>query len=109
MVVYTPSAAGQPWKRRVLDESLSEGHALVAADFDGDGRDEIVAGWRGSGGGLTLYHPTDGEGTSFARIPLDRGIAVEGAVAADVNGDGRPDLVVIAGRTNNLVWYENRP
>jgi hypothetical protein len=32
---------------------------------------------------------------------------VEGAVAADINRHGRLDLVVIGGRTNNLVWYEN--
>lgn len=92
----------------MLDDSLSEGHAVVAADLDGDGMDEIVAGWRGGGGGLALYDPVDAAGRSYAKIDLDRGIAVEGAVAADVNLDGRLDIVVIAGRTNNLAWYENR-
>jgi hypothetical protein len=96
------------WRRQVLDDSLDEGHALVAADFDGDGADEIVAGWRGAGGGLVLFDPADAEGSRFNKLTLDTGIAVEGAVAADMNSDGVPDLVVIAGRTNNLVWYENR-
>ena len=108
VVVYLPGAAGQPWERRVLDDTLVEGHALVVADLDGDGQDEIVAGWRAGGGGLTLYDPADAEGRSFRKLPLDRGIAVEGAVAADLNADGKLDLVVIAGRTNHLVWYENR-
>jgi hypothetical protein len=95
--------------RVVLDENLSEGHALIVADFDGDGRDEIIAGWRGAGGGLTLYKWAPiGRSASFQKFPLDRGIAVEGAVAADINGDGRLDLVVISGRTNKLVWYENK-
>jgi len=49
----------------------------------------------------------DASGSKFTRIELDHGIAVEGAVAADLNLDGRLDLVVIAGRTNNLAWYEN--
>ena len=96
------------YQRLVLDNTLSEGHALVVADFDGDGQDKIVAGWRAGGGGLNLYKSIAGKSDSFRKVPLDRGIAVEGAVAADINGDGRLDLVVIAGRTNNLVWYENR-
>ena len=108
VVVYTPKEGIGGWDRHVLDDTLSEGHALVVADFDGDGQDEIVAGWRAGGGGLNLYKWTGGKNGSFQRVPLDRGIAVEGAVAADINGDGRLDLVAIAGRTNNLVWYENK-
>ena len=92
----------------VLDDTLREGHALVVADWDQDGVDEIVAGWRGGDGGLRLYDPLDDHGSGFRTIAIDQGLAVEGAVAADMNGDGRLDLVVIAGRTNNLVWYENR-
>ncbi len=108
VVVYLPGPAGGLLERRVLDDTLVEGHALVVADFDGDGQDEIVAGWRGGGGGLALYDPADASGRSFHKYPLDRGIAVEGAAAADLNADGKLDLVAIAGRTNNLVWYENR-
>jgi len=109
VVVYTlEDGKDGGWKRRVLDDTLAEGHALVVADLDGDGQDEIVAGWRAGGGGLSVYKWIGGKSDSFRKTPLDRGIAVEGAVAADLSGDGRLDLVVIAGRTNNLVWYENR-
>ena len=107
VVVYTPDEAGRTWSRRVLDDTLSEGHALVVADFDGDGLDEIVAGWRRDGGGLRLYDPADATGDRYATVDLDRGITVEGAVAADLNLNGKLDLVVIASRSNNLVWYEN--
>jgi hypothetical protein len=113
VVVYTPDPPGAgfaaaAWRRLALDEALSEGHVLVAADFDADGDDEIIAGWRGAGGGLTLYDAIDGDPARFQESPVDRGIAAEGAAVADINGDGRLDLVVSAGRTKNLVWYENR-
>lgn len=107
VVVYTPSEPGQPWRRRVLDDTLDEGHALVVADFDGDGADEIVAGWRRGGGGLRLYDPVDEAGNQYTTVELDRGITVEGAVAADINLNGKTDLVVIASRSSNLAWYEN--
>lgn len=108
VVVYTQAGKGGRWTRHVLDETLSEGHALLAADFDGDGRREIVAGWRGAGGGLVMYDPLDATGTRFRRILIDQPIAVEGAVAADLNSDNRLDLVAIAGRSNKLVWYQQR-
>jgi hypothetical protein len=113
VVVYTQAKSGAAWTRRILDDTLEEGHALVVADLDGDGVDEIVAGWRGGKGGLVLFDSSDLSDRSdssdkkWTRIPLDEGIAVEGAVATDINGDGRLDLVAIAGRSNLLVWYEN--
>lgn len=109
----TPApGAAQPsaprWRRRVLDDSLREGHALAVADLDGDGQDEIVAGWRAAGGGLVLYDPLDATGQNFARVEIDPKAPVEGLAIADLDGDGRLDLVAVAGRANKLMWYENR-
>lgn len=107
LVVYSPNDEGAFWKRLVLDESLKEGHALVAADFDGDGQDEIIVGWRGAGGGVRLFH-LNGDGTSWHGQELGRGVAAEAVVAADINGDGKLDIVVSAGRNNKVLWYENQ-
>ncbi len=108
VVVYARGKREGRWTRHVLDETLHEGHALLAADFDGDGQDEIVAGWRGRGGGLVLYDPLDATGTRFRRHVIDQPIPVEGAVAADLSGDGKLDLVAIAGRSDKLIWYQRR-
>ena len=107
VVVYTPPQGDGLWQRHVIDNTLHEGHALVIGDFDGDGQDEIVAGWRAGGGGLRLYKATDATGQHFKAYDIDLTMPAEGAVAADMNGDGKLDLVVIASRTNQLVWYEN--
>jgi hypothetical protein len=44
-----------------------------------------------------------------SRTPLVIGgsVAASGAVA-DLNGDGKPDIVCIGSATANLKWYENR-
>ena len=68
VVVYTPpQEAGKLWDRHVLDDSLNEGHAVVTADFDGDGADEIVAGWRAGGGGLAYYDALDASGRKWKK------------------------------------------
>jgi hypothetical protein len=107
VAVYSQAKGDGRWQRQVIDDKLCEGHALAVGDFDGDGMDEIVAGWRAGAGGLRLYKATDVNGRQFKAFEIDRAMPAEGAVAADINGDGKPDLVVIAGRTNQLVWYEN--
>lgn len=107
VVVYRGQGPAGPYRREVLDDTLREGHALLVADFDGDGQDEIVAGWRGDGGGLVLFDAADASGQTFRKITIDEKVPAEGVALADFNGDGRLDFVVSAGRTNRLIWYEN--
>ncbi|MGC8793671.1 MAG: FG-GAP repeat domain-containing protein [Bryobacteraceae bacterium] len=104
VTVYLPAGSG--WRRVVIDDSLAEGHALATADFDGDGRDEIVAGFRAQGGGLYVYRATDARGENWLRQPLDSGkMATSSCVVADLNLDRRPDLACIGG--SHLMWFEN--
>jgi hypothetical protein len=110
VVVYfppaKPSAQNVFWTRHVLIASFDQGHGLAVADLDGDGRDEIVAGCRGKNHRLFLFVP-NGAGDGFRPVELDRAMAVDCTLVTDINGDGRPDLVVVGGRSNKVVWYEN--
>ena len=39
----------------MIDDAITDGHAIVTVDVDGDGRDEVVAGQRGGARSLMLY------------------------------------------------------
>ncbi len=114
LVVFTPRAAGESglWNRRVLEEALVDGHALACADFLGLGRDQIVVGWRAMGKprnvkvGIKLLTPLNAEGTQWRTTLVDDDtMACEDLQVADLNGDGKPDLIAAGRATHNLkIW-----
>ena len=109
VVVYrqTPGSAAGGWTRNVIDASIEDGHTLVVDDLDGDGRDEIVAGERGGRTSVYVYR-MDAGAAAWSRQVLDDGdMGASGCAIADVNADGRPDVICIGSRTANLKWYEN--
>jgi len=104
VVVYT--GQGREWRRQVLDESLDGGHTIQAADLDGDGNDELIAGGRGKPFSTHLYKADDARGIRWTRATLDEGgMGPAACVVADLNADGRLDIACIGGST--LKWYEN--
>ncbi|MCL5279042.1 MAG: VCBS repeat-containing protein [Planctomycetes bacterium] len=109
VAVYTPRATADGlWQRTVIDATFNEGHALLCADLDGDREDEIIAGYRGQGASLYLYDCRDSLGKKWERIALDEGdMAASGLDSADVNGDGRLDIIAVGTATANIKWYEN--
>ena len=107
VVVYTEAGPGELWTQHVIDTSFHEGHALVCADLDGDGNDEIVAGYRGPGTSLYVYYAADTSAINWERQLVDDEMATSCVAIADLNGDGRPDVVAIGSSTANVKWYQN--
>jgi Aldos-2-ulose dehydratase, beta-propeller domain len=107
VAVYHPGERGALWNRQIIDPSFREGHALFCADLDGDGNDEIVAGYRGPGTSLYVYYARDTSGNNWERQTLDTDMAASGVAIVDINGDGRPDIVTVGASTGNVKWYEN--
>ncbi|HTP35756.1 MAG TPA: VCBS repeat-containing protein, partial [Candidatus Acidoferrales bacterium] len=94
-------AAIEPWHgnqvvvygehgREVIDDSLLDGHTIQTGDFDGDGNDEIVAGFRGQPRSVYVYRY---DGKRWVRSDLDKGgMGAAACAIADLNGDRRPDV-----------------
>jgi hypothetical protein len=85
-----------------------DGHTIATADLNGDGADEVIAGYRGKGQSVYLYYAQDADGERWSRQTLDDGgMGAAACAVADLNGDGRPDITCIGSATANLKWYEN--
>lgn len=111
VVIHRAGGAGGPdgdWSvRTVIDHTLNDGHTLQAGDLDGDGVDEVVAGYRGGGGGVNIYRlGADNTWTKFV-LEGQKSMAAAGCAFAHLNGDQRIDLACIGTSTANLKWYEN--
>jgi hypothetical protein len=118
-VVYTEPEGGagtdKLWTRTVLDDQIKWGHAVWCADLDGDGSDEFVFGFRdplggGRGPGVNVYRVKDPAAPKLEwekHVVEDKGVATEDMACADLNGDGRIDIVAVGRATHNVRIYWN--
>jgi hypothetical protein len=96
-------------ERMVLDTNMNEGHALGTGDFAGAGYDQVVAGWRNPDRnqqiGIKLFSKGNGKWQSTW---IDQnGMACEDLQVADLNADGKPDIIAAGRSTKNLKIYWN--
>lgn len=97
----------KPWARHILDPScigMGGAHDLLFVDLNGDGERELVANatyskvW-----GLFIYKPKKDLTAPWRKHTVQTGFAEEGLAAADIDGDGKIEIV------SGPDWYSPPP
>ncbi len=99
--------------RAVLTSDLGQGHALATADLLGLNSGQIVVGWREpnqeSKVGIKLFVAQDAEGIAWKDYWIDdNGMACEDLKLADLDGDGKQDIIAAGRSSHNLKIYWNK-
>jgi hypothetical protein len=96
-----PDDATRPWVRReIFTMPAGQSHDQLAADLDGDGREELYFWNQGSQTIFGAALPPDPTVSPWPTVrPIAQGVSGEGLAIADVDGDGRPELIA------GLSWY----
>ena len=113
LALYEKDQATREWKRQVLDSTMNQGHALACGHLLGLRRQQIIAGWRepnadGAFGIRIHWQEKADEPWQKAWIASGNSMACEDLKLADLDADGRLDIIASGRSTKNVVIYWNR-
>ena len=106
-------AANAEWPKHLIDKDISETRTIRAADFNGDGKPDLLGTARTSN--LTAWYEHTAAGTWTRHVIDDHSPQPIHGHPVDMDGDGDADVVMALGMlapieqadTNQIAWYEN--
>jgi len=113
LVYYSVEGEREPkTTRHVLTDKLIQGHALACGDVLGIKKDQIVVGWRGGkpgdNVGLSVWTALDDKGEQWRESKIDDNqTACEDLMLADLDGDGKLDIIAAGRASHNLRVFWN--
>jgi hypothetical protein len=105
---------GTEWKKHTIGE-LPYAFEAFAADLNGDGKIDVVAtAWSKGDRVVWFENPGDPRGKWKMHVLKEKWYAANQVIAADLDGDGRPDIAATADNgssrvpgANELRWWRN--
>ncbi len=108
LVVYTGNSTNElPWERTVIDSNLMQGNALQVADINNDGNDEIVVGSHANPFAIYTYRINPDDGLWYRETLGHSRTSVAAIEIADINGDGRDDIVAIGLDNTDIILFQS--
>jgi hypothetical protein len=98
---------GSAWIGGTIAPTFNGARSVLSADLDADGDLDVLGANQHSGGSITWFENTAGDGSAWTehRIAIFAdGLAVE---AADLDGDGDLDVLGAGSAANRITWWEN--
>ncbi|MEW5986607.1 MAG: FG-GAP-like repeat-containing protein [Chloroflexota bacterium] len=95
------------WESRTIDGDLDGARTVYAADVEGDGDLDVVAGGYNADD-VIWYDNTAGDGSGWIKRTINDAFdGVHSVTAADVDGDGDMDVLAAANLADDVAWWEN--
>jgi uncharacterized repeat protein (TIGR01451 family) len=100
---------GSAWTEHSIATAIDGARGAQVTDFDQDGDWDVAVGQANGTGRVIVYlNEPPGNGTSWSTLTVDDAFAGAALVsAADVDGDGRPDILAAAETDGDLQWFRN--
>ncbi|MCA9040664.1 MAG: VCBS repeat-containing protein [Planctomycetaceae bacterium] len=100
---------GGPWKKHIIKTHFDDAFEATAADLDADGDIDVVATtWRNPGRIAWFENTGDPAGTWKYHPLKENWRSANQVIIADMNGDGKPDIIACAERGSVEVrWWRN--
>ena len=96
---------GPEFTRIEIDAEIGNPHSLAVADLDGNGSQDVICGEAKPDGDVVAYI-NDGKG-NFTRRVIAGNQASYDIRIVDMDGDGKPDILLAGASSRNIVWFEN--
>jgi hypothetical protein len=99
---------GSQWTKQVVDSTFGSVRFVCAADLDADGLPDVIGTANGTASTIAWWQNPGEDDTGWLKwtVAESFGGAVN-ADAADVNGDGRLDILAAGFQVDAITWWES--